>query len=255
VGYSNFNALEAVYRQHFGGVQADFNYTLSKALDITSQAERLGNSATTNYAQIMNSWAPNQLYGPSDADVRHQLNSNFVWDLPVGRGKKLLANSNRLADEILGGWQTTGIVRWTSGFPFLVNNGAYYPTNWDIQGYAGQIAPIPSRANAHGHLTQRFADPAAVFASFAHALPGESGTRNPLRGDGYFDWDEGLNKTMSLTERFKLILRWDMFNVTNSVRFDPQSISSTLDNPQSFGNATALLTNYRLAQFAARIEF
>ena len=46
-----------------------------------------------------------------------------------------------------------------------------------------------------------------------------------------------------------------MFNVTNSVRFDPQSINSTLDNPQSFGNATELLTNYRLAQFAARIEF
>jgi hypothetical protein len=45
-----------------------------------------------------------------------------------------------------------------------------------------------------------------------------------------------------------------MFNITNSVRFDPQSISSTLDNPQ-FGQATALLTNYRLAQFAGRIEF
>ena len=46
-----------------------------------------------------------------------------------------------------------------------------------------------------------------------------------------------------------------MFNITNSVRFDPQSINSTLDNPQSFGQATALLTNYRLAQFAGRIEF
>ena len=255
VGYSNFNALEAVYRQHFGGLQADFNYTFSKSLDITSQAERLGNSATTNYAQIMNSWAPSQLYGPSDADVRHQLNSNFVWDLPVGRGKKVLPSVNRLANEIIGGWQTTGIVRWTSGFPFLVNNGAYYPTNWDIQGYAQQVGPIPSRANGRGHLTQRFADPTAVFASFAHALPGQSGTRNPLRGDGYFDWDQGVNKTLSLTERLKLILRWDMFNVTNSVRFDPQSISSTLDNPQKFGQATSLLTNYRLAQFAARVEF
>jgi hypothetical protein len=94
-----------------------------------------------------------------------------------------------------------------------------------------------------------------VFASFAHALPGQSGTRNPLRGDGYFDWDQGVNKTFALSERFRLILRWDMFNITNSVRFDPQSISSTLDNPQSFGQATALLTNYRLAQFAARLEF
>jgi len=255
IGNSNFNALEAVYRQHFGGLQADFNYTLSKSLDITSQAERLGNSAGVNYAQIMNSWIPNQLYGPSDYDVRHQLNSNFVWDLPLGTGKKYFAQAGRLANEIVGGWQTSGIVRWTSGFPFEMNNGAYYPTNWDIQGYGELVSPIPTHANARGSLTQRFANPAAVFASFAHGLPGQSGTRNPMRGDGFFDWDEGVNKTFPFTEKVKLILRWDMFNMTNSARFDPQSINSTLDNPQSFGQATALLTNYRLAQFAARVEF
>ncbi|HEX4311177.1 MAG TPA: carboxypeptidase-like regulatory domain-containing protein [Acidobacteriaceae bacterium] len=255
IGYSNFNALEAVYRQHFGGLEADFNYTFSKSLDITSQAERLGNSGTTNNAQIMNTWMPNQLYGPSDYDVRHQLNSNFVWDLPFGTGKRFLGGTRRLTNELIGGWQTTGIVRWTSGFPFEVNNGGYYPTNWDIQGYAQQVAPIPSRGNHHGNLAQRFADPTAVFAAFAHGLPGQSGTRNPLRGDGYFDWDEGIDKSFAFTERLKLILRWDMFNMTNSVRFDPQSISATLDNPQSFGEATGLLTNYRLAQFAARLEF
>jgi len=256
IGYANFNALEVVYRQHFGGgLQADFNYTFSKSLDITSQAERLGTSAGTNYAQIMNTWEPNQLYGPSDYDVRHQINGNFVWDLPVGRGKKYLSNAGRLTNEILGGWQTTGILRWTSGFPFLMNNGAYYPTNWDIQGFAELTSQIPSHANGKGFLTQRFADPAAVFASFSHALPGQSGTRNPLRGDGFFDWDNGVNKTFGLGDRVNLVLRFDMFNMTNSVRFDPQSISATLDNPQTFGQATGLLTNYRLAQFAGRIEF
>ncbi|MFP5228207.1 MAG: carboxypeptidase regulatory-like domain-containing protein [Acidobacteriota bacterium] len=255
IGSSNFNAFEAVYRQHFGGLQADFNYTFSKSLDITSQAERLGNSGTTNYAQIMNTYIPNQLYGPSDYDVRHQINSNFVWDLPFGTGKRLLANAGHRTNLVLGGWQTTGVLRWTSGFPFEVNNGAYYPTNWDIQGYAQQVAPISSRDSARGKLTQRFANPAGVFADFAHALPGQSGSRNPLRGDGYFDWDEGVNKTIGFTERARLVLRWDMFNVTNSVRFDPQQISATLDNPQSFGQSTGLLTNYRLAQFAARIEF
>ena len=256
IGYSNFNALEAVYRQRFGaGLQADFNYTFSKSLDITSQAERLGNSGTTNNAQIMNSWEPSQLYGPSDYDVRQQINANFVWDLPIGRGKKYFSGVGRIANELIGGWQTTGIVRWTTGFPFEVNNGAYYPTNWDIQGYAEQTSQIPAHAGARGSLTQRFADPATVFASFEHALPGQSGTRNPLRGDGFFDWDQGVNKTFALGERVRLILRWDMFNITNSVRFDPQSISATLDNPQSFGQATGLLTNYRLAQFAGRIEF
>ncbi|WP_158749342.1 carboxypeptidase-like regulatory domain-containing protein [Acidobacterium sp. S8] len=256
IGYSNYHALEVVYRQQFGsGLQADFNYTFSKSMDITSQAERLNSSGSTNYAQIMNTWNPNQLYGVSDYDARHQINANYIWDLPIGRGKQFLSNANRLTNAVIGGWQTTGIVRWTSGFPFLVNNGAYYPTNWDIQGYATQVAPIPSRAAKRGKLTQRFADPQAVFNSFDFTLPGGSGTRNPLRGDGYFSWDTGLNKAFAITERAKVQLRWEMFNVTNSVRFDAQSINSTLDNGPNFGQARTLLTNKRLAQFAARVEF
>jgi hypothetical protein len=90
---------------------------------------------------------------------------------------------------------------------------------------------------------------------FDHALPGESGTRNPLRGDGYFSWDGGLDKEFKITEKTKVQLRWEMFNLTNSVRFDSHSISSTLDNAGNFGQATVLLTNKRLAQFSARIEF
>jgi hypothetical protein len=117
------------------------------------------------------------------------------------------------------------------------------------------VAKIPSHAVSRGSLTQRFADPTAVFNSFGHALPGDSGTRNPLRGDGYFSWDTGLDKEFHLTERAKLQFRWEMFNITNSVRFDSHSISSTLDNPQNFGQATVLLTNKRLAQLSARVEF
>lgn len=256
IGYSNYNALEVVYRQRFAaGLQADFNYTYSKSMDITSQAERLNTSGATNYAQIINSWIPNQLYGVSDYDATHQINSNYLWTLPVGRGKHFGSSVNRITDAFIGGWETTGIVRWTSGFPFIVDNGAYYPTNWDIEGWASQISKIPSDAAKRGPLTQRFKDPSAVFAAFGHALPGDSGTRNPLRGDGYFSWDTGLDKEFHITEHAKLQLRWEMFNITNSVRFDSHSISATLDNPQNFGQATVLLTNKRLAQFSGRIEF
>ncbi len=255
IGSSNYNALEAVYKQRIGDLQADVNYTYSKSMDIVSQAERLNTSAGTNYAQILNSWEPNQLYGVSDFDVTHQINANYLWELPFGSGKKLFSAPNRLVDELIGGWQSTGIIRWTSGFPFLMDNGAYYPTNWDIEGWATLTSKIPSHAAARGSLTQRFADPATVFASFSHALPGESGTRNPMRGDGYFSWDSGLDKEFKVGERVKVQVRWEMFNITNSVRFDSHSISATLDNPQNFGQATALLTNKRLAQFSARVEF
>jgi hypothetical protein len=256
IGYSNYHALQVIYRQQIGtGLFADFNYTYSKSMDIASQAERLSSSGSDNNAQIINTWAPNQLYGVSDYDATHQINANYAWDLPVGRGRHYLATANRLANAVLGGWQTTGIVRWTSGFPFAVNEGGNWPTNWDIEGWATQTARIPSRAARHGHLAQRFADPQAVFACFDYTLPGSSGTRNPLRGDGYYDWDAGLNKTFTITERMRLQLRWETFNVTNSVRFDSHSINSTLDNATNFGNATVPLIDQRKAQFAARFEF
>ncbi|MBS1800505.1 MAG: TonB-dependent receptor [Acidobacteria bacterium] len=253
IGNSNYNALQVVYRQRFGlGLQADFNYTYSKSLDATSQAERLGSSGSTNSAQIINTWAPDQLYGPSDFDLRHQINTNYIWKLPFGRGQKFGSSISRFADLLIGGWQTTGIVRWTSGFPFQVNNGSNYPTNYDIQGFATQIGKIPS---GRGKLQQRFADPAAVLAAFDFALPGESGTRNPLRGDGYFEEDAGLEKAFSVNEHMKVKAGIELFNVTNSVRFDAKSISARIDSTNSFGNATSLLTNPRLAQFHARVEF
>lgn len=253
IGSSNFNGLEAVYRQRFGhGLEADFNYTLSKSLDTTSQAERLGTSGGVNYAQIFNTWVPAQLYGDSDFDVRHQINANYIWDIPVGRGKEFLSSIGRLGDELIGGWQTTGVIRWTSGFPFEVNNGNYFPTNYDIQGLATQIGQVPT---ARGKLQQRFANPTAALNAFDYTLPGYSGTRNPMRGDGYFEDDAGLGKTFAVSEHYKVKIGVEVFNVSNSVRFDAHSISANLSSPANFGNATSELTNPRLAQFYGRFEF
>lgn len=256
IGKSYYNAMEIVLRHKFReGLQADFNYTYSKSIDWTSQAERLGTSGGNNNAQIINSWDPNQLEGVSDFDMTHQVNANYLWQIPVGRGRHFAQNSNRFLDALIGGWQLTGIVRWTSGLPYAVDNGSRWPTNWDIEGFATLDHPIPAGATKRGSGPQMFDNPDAVFSSFRLALPGESGTRNPLRGDGYYSWDTGLDKTFSLTERAKLQLRWEIFNVTNSVRFDPHSINANMDNQASFGYAGSTLTDKRVMQIALRLEF
>ncbi len=256
IGASNYNAFQATFRQHLAaGLEADINYTYSKSIDWTSQAERLGTSGGNNGAQIINSWKPDQLRGVSDFDMTHQLNANWIWDLPVGRGHHWMNSANRLADAILGGWQLTGILRLTSGLPYAVDDGSRWPTNWDIEGWATLAHKAPPSALKRGRGQQMFADPVAVYNSFRMAYPGESGTRNPLRGDGFYDWDSGLNKTFTLPRETRLQIRWETFNITNSVRFDPQSVSSRLDEAASFGNAFGLLTQPRVMQLSARIEF
>jgi hypothetical protein len=256
IGQSYYDALEATYRQRFhGGIEADFNYTFSKSIDWTSQAERLGTSGGNNGAQIINSWIPDQLRGVSDFDATHQINANWIWDLPVGHGRRFMNSGNRVLNGVLGGWKLTGILRWTSGLPYAVDNGSRWPTNWDIEGFAIQDQKIPSSALKRGTGQQMFSDPTAVLNSFREAYPGESGTRNPLRGDGYYDLDAGLDKTFRLTDAAHLQIRWETFNVTNSVRFDPHSVSAQLDQSNSFGVAGSTLTQARVMQLAARIEF
>ena len=182
----------------------------------------------------------------------HRLLQTTSGTFPWAWGRQFAHSIGRAADTIFGGWQTTGIVRWTSGFPFPVQNGPNFPTNWDIQGFATQIAKV---STAKGKLQQRFANPAAVLATYDFTLPGGSGTRNPLRGDGYFDIDAGLSKTLSLTDRYHLKLGIEVFNISNSVRFDAQSVSANLGHQAQFGEATSTDTTERRAQFFGRFEF
>jgi hypothetical protein len=256
IGESSYNALQVSLRRRFShGLQGDFNYTLSKSLDWTSAAERLGVAGNVNHAQIINTWVPDQLRGISDFDATHQINANWIWELPFGKGQRFGSGAHGVLNALIGGWQLTGLFRWTSGYPFAVDEGGQWPTNWDIEGWATLDGKIPSAAAARGEGPNRFKDPAAVLAAFRSAYPGESGTRNPLRGDGYFGIDTGLGKSFPITEQVRAQLRWETFNVTNSVRYDVGSIRSILDEPDSFGTYRQTLTNPRVMQFALRLEF
>jgi len=256
IGKSDYNALQVTLHKRFSnGLQGDFNYTWSKSFDWTSQAERIPTSGGNNGAQIMNTWKPDQLRGVSDFDATHQINANWIFELPFGKGRHFASNINRVADAIIGGWQLNGLFRWTSGLPWTVDEGSTWPTNWDEEGWGIFQGPLTGADLKKGKGPNAFANPQAVFNAFRIDYPGESGTRNPLRGDGYFGIDAGLAKVFRPVERVNVRLRWDVFNVTNSVRFDVGSIGNRLDSPNNFGVYTQTLSNPRVMQLALRVEF
>src|SRR5216684_8763408 len=93
IGTSDYDALQvSLHRRFSAGVQGDFNYTFSKSLDWTSQAERLPTSGGNNYAQIINTWKPDQLRGVSDFDTTHQVNANWIFELPFGRNRRFASS-------------------------------------------------------------------------------------------------------------------------------------------------------------------
>ena len=263
VGTASYHALQVNLRKRMThGVQFDLNYTFSKAIDLESDAERVDLLGAGSLGLVINAWRPKQLRGVSDFDTPHQFNANWVAELPFGKGKFIGHDAHGLSEAVIGGWQFTCVARWTSGFPVSITNGAAWATNWNFGGNAIQTQPVTTRLTKDPTTgsVNLFPNSAALLAdgAFIKNVPGYSGIRNSLRGDGFAGLDLGLGKrwVMPWKESHALQLRWEVFNVLNLTRFDVQSITKNIDaGGSSFGNYSGLLTNPRVMQFALRYEF
>jgi hypothetical protein len=264
IGSAAYHSMQWSVRKRFGGgAQFDINYTFSKSIDDGSTVERDGEYNMGGI--ILNAWFPRQNFSVSDFDIRHQFNANGIVELPFGRGKRFGAGVGKVLDALVGGWQLAGIWRWTSALPFYVYNGRAWPTQWNLAGYGTPNGPLQTQMGAFKNAPSIdgnsgpniFADPQKAFNSYNFTLPGESGTRNTLRGDSLFNIDASLSKrfTMPFNEKHSLQFRWEVFNVANSVRFDPASISNFLTIKGSFGKYSSELVEPRVMQFGLRYEF
>jgi hypothetical protein len=260
VANASYHALQVNLRKRLSkGVQFDLNYTYSKSMDLESDAERVDLQIQA-YGFIQNAWRPQQSRGVSDFDATHQINANWIVELPFGKGRWIGKSAGRSLDAVIGGWQLSGLARWTTGFPVNIGNGSAWPTNWQFNPNATQNAPVVTGTtkNPDGSVNI-FPDPQGPtgLKAFINTFPGESGTRNPIRGGGFAGLDASLSKRwiMPWKESHSLQFRWEVFNVTNLTRFDSQSITANIDAGVSFGNYSGLLTQPRVMQFALRYEF
>jgi hypothetical protein len=263
VGTSSYHALQVNLRKNLSrGVRFDLNYTYSKSIDLESDAERVDLSGAGALGFIQNAWRPNQSRGVSDFDTPHQINANWIVELPFGKGRWVGGGAGKSLDAVIGGWQLSGLARWSAGFPVSIGNGSAWPTNWQFNPNATQVRPAVTGTtkNPDGSVNI-FPNPSGLAGppggAFLATLPGESGTRNPIRGDGFAGLDAGLSKRWITPwkESESLQFRWEVFNVLNLTRFDVQTITANIDAGSSFGNYSGLSTNPRVMQFALRFEF
>jgi hypothetical protein len=221
---SNYHGATFSLRQRLGNtLRYDINYTFSKSLDDVSGLQTDGSYGGQF---LLNPLRPQDQYARSDFDVRHSVNANFLFDVPIGRGRQWFSGANAWADAFIGGWALNGIYRWNTGAPFSPPfDQAQWATNWNAQSNGFRTGPID-----YGVVrdTQNiFSDPQAAFHAMRNARPGETGERNTLTGPGYSVLDLGLAKsvTMPWSENHKIQLRWEVFNVTNVQYFAINNIT------------------------------
>src|SRR5687768_288306 len=272
IGRSNYNGMNLTLRRRYSsGLQFDINYTLSKTEDMGWPVERrsgcgnCSNGGSTGF--LINSFDPEQNYGRSDFDVRHQINTNWLAELPFGQGKRFGGGVGNALNALIGDWSVAGLLRWTSGFPFSVANcRSCWATNWNLQGNAELVDPgrLPETKTVENAVDGRpspFANAADALTYFRRQLPGEAGLRNPFTGDGYFNIDASISKSWRIgIADHRLRFRWDVFNVTDAAKFDVGNNLTNTPDLAGFGRYNSTLATCdglagRCMQFALRYEF
>jgi hypothetical protein len=269
------------------GLQGQVNYTWSRCTDTVSNGGFLQFSAGAVLSPL-----PGELsrdYGPCDYDIRHNLNAQYVYELPIK------VHSQRLG-YALNGWQVSGTAFWHSGIPFSVLSTPYSANgNGIVQGSGPQFASaVPGAPLYQHHSIAGVTQPGTIQwlnpEAFASTVDPSTGAcldrdspatcqfgnlgRNALRGPGFSWSDFYLTKLFPLTEHAKLRLEAQFFNVFNHPNFALPSMvlagipgkASTQTGFGAFTSTTSPPTGLlgvglggdnspRMIAFQARIEF
>jgi hypothetical protein len=235
---SHYSGLQLTAMKRLGhGLQGQINYTWSRCMDTVSNGGFLSFSAGGILSPLPGDLARD--YGPCDYDIRHNLNAQYVYQLP------LKVHSHWLG-YALNGWQISGTAFWHSGVPFSVLSTPYSANGKGIvQGSGPQFANIVPGVPLYDHhpipgVTQagtlQWLNPdafaSAVDPGTGQCYGGDSAQncqfgnlgRNALRGPDFVWSDFYLTKWFPLSEHVKLRFEGQFFNVFNHPNFALPSI-------------------------------
>jgi hypothetical protein len=205
--------------RNFHGLLIQFSYTYSHALDNSSDP-LLPTAGNGNFP--VDSFLPQHEYGNSGTDVRQRGVINFVYQAPVGRG------TSRWNQGFIGrafeGWELSGIGQFQTGLPYdIFNSDDNGQANGVIDtlhtGLADRATVVGSSSRQPGTDEAFTGPPISAFTQTpAFGVPSNVG-RNHWYGPGMDNWDFVLAKNTSISERFKLQLRLESYNIFNHVHF------------------------------------
>jgi hypothetical protein len=252
-GFGNYAAGSAKLEKRFShGLQFLTAYTWSHAL--ANAGTPLSNSSNNGFPDPSN-WGSG--YASASWDIRHSFTSGFNYDLPFGRGKHFGSSINRVADGVVGGWHTNGLVTLRTGVVYTLTGscqGVWSRCEPDVvSGYTADQAPPGGRTPS-----QWFDINAYKIA--APLTGGNLGIQNHT-GPPTKTIDFSMFKDFKFTETWKLQFRAETFNLANTPQFNipaSQSVSDSrlLGGNGNFGRITSTRTGTeRNVQFALRLSF
>ncbi len=247
-GSSSYHALNLkVERRYSSGFNLLANYTYSKFLDNIEGGSEFAGGEGNGYTHP-ELRALDRSY--SGNDLRHRVIASSVYELPIGKGRKLDVK-NSFLDAVIGGWSLGMIAEVHSGAPW----GSIEQTNV-TNTFSGSPRPnltcdpvIDGGRSRNDYLSQ-------WFNTSCFAAPGTGNFGNAARNLGFgpkqMNIDSSINKRWNFTERYRLLFRTDIYNVPNRPNF---SVPASVRGRGDFGRITSTRGTGRQIQLSLRLEF
>jgi len=254
-GDATYQALQVnLLRRLSRGLLGKISFTYAKSLDDVSNIDSAQGPGAPISPEISENIGSQR--GLSDYDQKFNLVGNFTYELPFNR---LFSGA---PEKLVGGWQLGGILTVGSGFPFSPLVGFNQADN-DSRNISDRpnLVLSPSCSNPVMGGVNLYFNP-MCFTLPSPGFYGDAG-RNILIGPGIANFDMNLQKTITFNERFRLVLRGEVYNLPNHPNFDLPSnsiYSATNTTPPgtdlpNVGRITATSTTSRQIQIGAKLVF
>ena len=150
--------------------------------------------------------------GVSDFNVPQRFVLDYLWQLPSPK--------QGIAKAVLGGWETSAVLDWQSGFPLNITSGGDYSYSLpEIGNDQAQVISTPhyTQGSTSDKLAQWF-----TTSAFGAPQPNSFGNagRNILIGPSTFNIDFAAHKVFRLSETMNLQFRAEFFNFLNHAQFN-----------------------------------
>jgi len=264
LGQSYYDSMVLqLIKQTSSGLTMNISYTLSR--NESDTFNNFGDSydvaGIQNFANLTEA-----AHTLSPYDQTHTVKSAITYDLPFGKGRKLLANQSRLINGLVSGWRVSGIMLYASGKPltFYSSNYYYYPAwaatyvSYNLAGYGGRKFNPGNFEQPNSTDPAPAGDlyfPASVATNPAYGQLGSGPARiSALRDFGFANEDASLLKYMSFGAdgKYKLQFRVEFYNIFNRHGFaDPDTNLQS----KTFGYVTGVNSTPRNGQFGARFQW
>jgi len=265
-GNSTYHSLQVKAEKRFAqGTFLLASYTLSKTLGSSdnTQSDALTWSAVEG---VISPYERQRNKALAIDDVPQTLSLSFIYELPLGRGKRYL-NTGGVVDKLVGGWSMSTLFRVSSGTPFFFRSGtcnvpgefraacipAILPGAYPWAQGKGTFDPNKPLFNKAAF------EPLSAFEAFGYY--GQGPRMSDVRGFGYHNQNLGFIKDTKITERLNFQLRVEFFNVWNwhtftcsNQCFGNTAFDTDISSP-TFGMWNGTVSNPRNVQLGARLEF